>query len=47
MKNNQKAPFTRVVLALLVLLLSAASAWAVSLSDFEYSGGAYLIKTGD
>ena len=48
MKNNQKAPFTRVVLALLVLLLSAASAWAVSLSDFDPSGSnTYLIKTGD
>ena len=48
MKNNQKAPFTRVVLALLVLLISAASAWAVSLSDFDPSGSnTYLIKTGD
>ncbi|SHK98458.1 InlB B-repeat-containing protein [Fibrobacter sp. UWB12] len=47
MKSNQKTPFTRAVSTSLVLLLSAASAWAVSLSDFEYSGGAYLIKTGD
>ena len=45
MKNNQKAPFTRVVLALLVLLLSAASAWAAAtIGSIVYSNGYYNIS---
>jgi len=44
MRPQKTSPFSWAALSLLLTLLAAVSSWSVTLSDFTYSNGYYLIQ---
>ena len=44
MRPQKTSPFSWAALSLLLTLLTAVSSWSVTLSDFTYSNGYYLIQ---